>query len=200
VENLISKKWDEQMFVKEFLYKLPELLETLDEDELSRKMPKLELEEVYFDDVKEGSVSIMKVPITSKIVKLFAMISGDYNPIHIDEEYAKTLPPKLFGGRNIAHGILLNSFLSALITLSFGKGAVLLEWRDQKFKKPVRVGDTITVKLEVVRKYIQIVNEKERFFVELKGSVLTSSGEGEVEATSCSILVTLLRKSRKGNE
>ncbi|MEM3596755.1 MAG: MaoC/PaaZ C-terminal domain-containing protein [Candidatus Bathyarchaeia archaeon] len=182
---------------KEFIYKLPRTFEVLDEEELSRDIPKLDLEEVYFDEVKEGDLSIMKVPVTSKIVKLFAMISGDYNPLHVDEEFARTLPPKLFGGKNIAHGILLNSFLSALITLSFGKGVTLLEWKDQKFKRPVKVGDTITAKLEVVRKYTEVVKEKERLFLELKGSILTSSEEGEIEATSCLILVTLFKKSRK---
>jgi 3-hydroxybutyryl-CoA dehydratase len=181
---------------KEFVYKIPTIFEVLDEEEISRHMPKLEFDEVYFDEVKEGDTSFMKVPVTSKIVKLFAMISGDYNPLHVDEEFAKTLPPKLFGGKNIAHGILLNSFLSALITLSFGKGVTLLEWRDQRFKRPVRVGDVITAKLEVVRKYTEVVKEKERLFIELKGSILTSSEEGGIEATSCLILVTLFKKSR----
>ncbi|MEM3577475.1 MAG: MaoC/PaaZ C-terminal domain-containing protein [Candidatus Bathyarchaeia archaeon] len=185
------------MLKKEFVYKLPHVLEAFDEEQLSRDMPKPDLKEVYFDDVKEGDTSLMKVPVTPKIVKLFAMISGDYNPLHVDEEFAKALPPKLFGGKNIAHGILLNSFLSALITLSFGKGVTLLEWKDQKFKRPVKVGDIITAKLEVVRKYTEVVKEKERLFLELKGSILTSSEEGEIEATSCLILVTLFKKSRE---
>lgn len=183
-------------FQKEFLYKLPGILEALDEEELSRDIPKLEMKEVYFDEVKEGDTAIMKVNVSSKIVKLFAMISGDFNPLHVDTEFAKTLPPKLFGGKNIAHGILLNSFLSALITLSLGRGVTLLEWRDQKFKRPVKVGDAITVKLQVARKYTEVVKEKERLYLDLAGSVLTQSEEGEVEATSCSILVTLFKKSR----
>lgn len=184
------------MAPKEFLYKLPNILEALDEKELSQNIPKLEMKEVYFDEVKEGDTALMKVKVTSKIVKLFAMVSGDYNPLHVDEEFAKTLPPKLFGGKNIAHGILLNSLLSALITLSLGGGVTLLEWRNQKFKRAVKVGDTVIVKLEVAKKYTEVIKEKERLYLDLTGSVLVQSEEGEAEATSCSILVMLFKKSR----
>ena len=183
-------------FKEEFTYKLPKVLEALTEEELSRSIPKLEMKEIYFDEVKEGDATSMKVTVTSKIVKLFAMISGDFNPLHVDSEFAKTLSPKLFGGKNIAHGILLNSFLSALITLFLGKGVTLLEWRDQKFKKAVKIGDTIVAKLQVARKYVEVVNEKERLYLDLRGSILIQSEESEVEATSCSILVTLFQKSR----
>ncbi len=181
---------------KEFLYKLPKILEALDEEALSRNIPKLEMKEVYFDEVKEGDTTSMKVVVTSKMIKLFAMLSSDFNPLHVDSEFAKTLPPKLFGGKNIAHGILLNSFLSALVTLSLGKGVTLLEWRDQKFKKAVKIGDTIVARLQVARKYVEVVNERERLYLDLAGSILIQSEEGEVEATSCSILVTLFKKSR----
>lgn len=181
---------------KKFTYKLPNILEALDEEELSRNIPKLKIKEVYFDEVQEGDTTTMKVVVTPKIVKLFAMVSGDYNPLHVDEEFAKTLPPKLFGGKNIAHGILLNSFLSALVTLSMGRGATLLEWRNQKFKRAVKVGDTIVAKLEVARKYTEVVRGKERLYLDLTGSVLIQSEEGEIEATRCSILVTIYRKSR----
>lgn len=181
---------------KKFAYRLPNILEALDEEELSQNIPKLEMSEVYFDEVQERDTASMKVVVTSKIIKLFAMVSGDYNPLHVDADFARKIPPKLFGGKNIAHGILLNSFLSALVTLFMGRGVTLLEWRDQKFKKAVKVGDTIVAKLQVARKYTQVVREKERFYIDLTGLVVIQSKEREVEATRCSILVTLFKKSR----
>ncbi len=86
--------------------------------------------------------------ITETDVYLFAGISGDFNPLHVDEEYAKNTQ---FGTR-IAHGGLAASLLAPVLGMKLpGLGTVALE-TTTKFRKPVYFGDTITCKVEVVEK------------------------------------------------
>lgn len=76
----------------------------------------------------------------------FARISGDTNPVHLDEEYARTTR---FAGR-IAHGMLAVGFISATLgTRLPGPGAIYLS-QTLKFTAPVRAGDTITTTVEVI--------------------------------------------------
>ncbi|PLR76259.1 enoyl-CoA hydratase [Bacillus sp. V3-13] len=78
--------------------------------------------------------------ITETDFVLFAGISGDFNPIHIDREYAK----KTRFNQRIAHGLLTSSLLSQLLGMHLpGKGSVYME-QTIRFKAPVFIGDTIT--------------------------------------------------------
>jgi len=81
--------------------------------------------------------------ITEEGIELFAKISGDYNPLHVSEEYARKT---MFGGR-IAHGVMVVSFLSAAMA-KFPAVTVLLS-HSSKFKKPAKIGDTVTAVAEV---------------------------------------------------
>ena len=94
--------------------------------------------------------------ITEADIKLFAEVSGDFNPVHLSEEYARKT---LFDGR-IAHGVIALGLLSAAGTKL--PGTVILLSMSNRFKKPVRIGDTITATLEAtaVRKGIGIVSLK----------------------------------------
>lgn len=79
-------------------------------------------------------------------VKDFARLSGDFNPIHIDPEYAKTT---VFGQR-IVHGVLVSSLFSNLLAEKVpGKGSIYLG-QTYKFKKPVFFDQTVTAKVEVI--------------------------------------------------
>ena len=78
--------------------------------------------------------------ITQEQIERYAEASGDFNPIHIDEEFAATTP---FGGR-IAHGMLVLAFLSEMMTQAFQR-----EWLESgrlkvRFKAPVFPGDVVT--------------------------------------------------------
>ncbi|PLR86366.1 enoyl-CoA hydratase [Bacillus canaveralius] len=78
--------------------------------------------------------------ITETDFVLFAGLSGDFNPIHIDREYAK----KTRFNQRIAHGLLTSSLLSQLLGMHLpGKGSVYME-QTIRFKAPVFIGDTIT--------------------------------------------------------
>lgn len=84
--------------------------------------------------------------ITEEDIDLFAHVSTDKNPIHIDEKYAALTP---FGGR-VAHGIMVASMISAVLGNDLpGHGSIYLG-QTLKFLAPVRIGDTITVTVEVI--------------------------------------------------
>lgn len=94
--------------------------------------------------------------ITENDIKLFAEVSGDFNPVHMNEEFAK----KTFFGGRIAHGVLAIALLSAVGAKL--PGLVILLSMSNRFLKPVRIGDTITATGEVteVRKDKGIVTQK----------------------------------------
>lgn len=88
--------------------------------------------------------------VTEADIVGFAGISGDYNPVHTDEEFAKKLP---FGGR-IAHGMLTLAIISGLVfrTGLLDGTTIALLGMNCKFLRPVKAGDTITCEIEVVEK------------------------------------------------
>jgi 3-hydroxybutyryl-CoA dehydratase len=95
---------------------------------------------------------IKHITITEKLVKRYADLIGDRNPIHLDEKYAKTTIFK----KRIAHGMLVSSFISNIIANNFpGNGSIYLS-QDLKFLKPCYLGD----KLQYVVKQVDKVNSK----------------------------------------
>ncbi len=101
-----------------------------------------------YSDIKIGDSAELKRTISAEDIEKFAEVSGDYNPLHMDEEYAKQT---MFKGR-IAHGILSVAFISTVLASDLpGPGSIYLSQKSV-FKRPVRIGDTIKVKLEVIQK------------------------------------------------
>ncbi|MBA2074276.1 MaoC family dehydratase [Aeromonas veronii] len=97
------------------------------------------------EDIKIGMSESYSQTITDSDVKDFSGISGDKNPVHMDEVYAKE---SRFGKR-IAHGMLSSSFFSALFGTKLpGQGCVYVA-QSLKFRKPVYIGDTVTATVEV---------------------------------------------------
>jgi 3-hydroxybutyryl-CoA dehydratase len=93
-----------------------------------------------------GECASLSKTITETDVTLYAGITGDFNPVHIDAEYAKTTR---FGAR-IAHGMLTTGLISAVLGMKLpGPGAIYLG-QELKFLKPVYIGDTITARVEVL--------------------------------------------------
>jgi len=88
--------------------------------------------------------------ITRKILKedilTFAKLTGDYNPIHVNEEYAK----KSLFKENIAHGLLIGGLISAVLGMKLpGPGAIYLS-QTFNFKIPVKIGDEITATAQIL--------------------------------------------------
>lgn len=86
------------------------------------------------------------VKITDKMVRQFAEMSGDNNPIHLDDAYAATTRFK----KRIAHGMILGSLVSRLLNEKIGSGGIYLA-QTLKFKNPVYIDDEITFELEVTK-------------------------------------------------
>jgi 3-hydroxybutyryl-CoA dehydratase len=93
-----------------------------------------------FDDIAEGMSGEFTKVLSDEDVRTFAEVSGDVNPIHLDDTYAKTT---IFGGR-IAHGVLTASTISAALGTVFpGPGWIYIE-QNLKFKAPVSIGSKVT--------------------------------------------------------
>ena len=93
-----------------------------------------------------GQQADIKRSFSEQDVNDFARLSGDFNPIHVDPEFAKTT---IFGQR-IVHGVLVSSLFSNLLAEKVpGKGSIYLG-QNFKFKKPVFFDQVITAKVEVI--------------------------------------------------
>lgn len=100
----------------------------------------------FIEDLSVGMSASFSKTVTESDIVLFAAVSGDLNPVHINEDYAKTT---LFKGR-IAHGILGAAYISTVLgTRLPGPGAIYLS-QNLKFIAPVRPGDTITARATIV--------------------------------------------------
>lgn len=101
-----------------------------------------------YDEIALGQTAEYSKQISAEDIQLFAAVSGDVNPVHLDAAYAATTP---FGGC-IAHGMLSGAIISAAIAMQLpGPGTIYLG-QSLRFTLPVRPGDTLTVKLKVVGK------------------------------------------------
>ncbi|MCS5564254.1 MaoC/PaaZ C-terminal domain-containing protein [Marinobacter qingdaonensis] len=106
------------------------------------------LENITYDELNEGDTATFTRTLSEEELVLFAAVSGDVNPVHLDSEFAAD---SVFKER-IAHGMWSGSLISAaLATVMPGPGTVYLE-QSLNFKRPVKLDDTLTVTLSVLRK------------------------------------------------
>ncbi|TFG34792.1 MaoC family dehydratase [Candidatus Thorarchaeota archaeon] len=109
---------------------------------------------IKYADIKMGQSAEVIHTVSEEDIQVFGNLSGDYNPLHFDEDWAKTT---MFGGR-IAHGLLTASFISTAIGMHLpGPGTIYMS-QSMRFLGPVRIGDTIKARVEV----IMLNDEKER--------------------------------------
>lgn len=95
--------------------------------------------EYTINELEVGMSASMAKTVTEADVVLFAGVTGDFNPAHIDEEYAQA---SMFKGR-IAHGMLSAGFISATLAMKLpGPGCIYMS-QNMKFKAPVKIGDTV---------------------------------------------------------
>jgi 3-hydroxybutyryl-CoA dehydratase len=111
----------------------------------------------YFDELSVGQAAEMSRVVGAADIEAFAEVSGDNNPVHLDEAYAKTTT---FGER-IAHGMLSGAYISAVLGTKLpGPGAIYLS-QSMRFRRPVKIGDLViaraTVKtLDATRGYVTL--------------------------------------------
>ena len=101
-----------------------------------------------YSQINIGDKAFVEKTVSESDVYLFAGITGDLNPAHVNEEAMKNTK---FGGR-IAHGMLSAGFISAVLGMQLpGPGSIYLSQSIQ-FKAPVRIGDTVKAEVEVLEK------------------------------------------------
>lgn len=125
----------------------------------------------HFEEFVVGDRATFSKTITDADLLLFAAVSGDQYPLHVDETYAKTTR---FGAR-IAHGMLSASLLSATNGLLLGRPGGISLTQTLRFLKPVFVGDT----LEAITEVVEILPERRR--LRCRTTVTNQRGELVVE-------------------
>jgi 3-hydroxybutyryl-CoA dehydratase len=94
---------------------------------------------VYLEDIAPGMSRTAERTVTERDIQLFGEATGDMNPVHFDEEYARAT---LFRGR-VAHGLLSVGYISAVLGMELpGPGTIFVS-ANIAFKAPVRIGDTV---------------------------------------------------------
>lgn len=136
------------------------------------------LDNYTYDEISIGQTATYSKLVAERDILLFAAVSGDVNPVHMDAEFAAQTP---FAER-IAHGMLSGAIISAAVAMKLpGPGTIYLG-QSLSFRAPVLIDDTITVTLEVTEK------KGKRRFVTLdckahnQNGVLVVSGTADVMA------------------
>lgn len=100
---------------------------------------------VYLDELKPGMSASRENTVTEQHIQLFGEATGDMNPVHFDDDYARKT---IFRGR-VAHGALLVGFISGVIGTQLpGEGTIFVS-ASIEFKSPVRIGDTVITTVTV---------------------------------------------------
>lgn len=124
------------------------------------------VQDIKFADLKIGDKASMSKTVTEYDIYTFAGVTGDFNPVHIDAEYAKTTMFK----ERIAHGMLTAGFISAVIGTALPGANSIYMGQELSFKAPVKIGDTVTATVEV----IELIEGKNR--VILRTTVTNQNG------------------------
>jgi 3-hydroxybutyryl-CoA dehydratase len=100
------------------------------------------------DEMQIGDTAEFTKTVTETDVYLYAGVTGDLNPAHINETFAKTTP---FKGR-IVHGMLSAGLISAVFGVNLPGAGTIYVSQNLEFKRPVRIADTITARVEIIEK------------------------------------------------
>ena len=111
------------------------------------------IQDVKFADIQVGDKASMSKTVTEYDVYTFAGLTGDFNPVHVNAEFAKT---SMFKER-IAHGMLSAGFISAVLGTTLPGANTIYMGQELAFKAPVKIGDTVTATVEVIEK-IEVKN------------------------------------------
>jgi 3-hydroxybutyryl-CoA dehydratase len=100
---------------------------------------------VFLEELEIGQTAELERTVADADIQAFAQVTGDDNPLHLDEAYAASTP---FKGR-IAHGMLSAGYISAVLGTQLpGPGAIYVS-QSLSFRRPVRIGDQVTAEVKV---------------------------------------------------
>lgn len=128
------------------------------------------------DRLQVGDAAEFAKTVSETDIYLYAGITGDFNPAHVNEAYAKNT----FFKTRIAHGMLTAGFISAIIANQLpGPGTIYLK-QDLSFLAPVRIGDTITARVEIMELNTEKNRVRLKTTCENQDSVIVLEGFGLV--------------------
>ena len=149
----------------------------------ARDEPHSEIHNITFDELRVGQQASVSRTLTPDDIKAFALVSGDVNPVHVDPAYAAGTR---FHGV-IAHGMWAGALISSVIGNQFpGPGSLYLK-QTLEFRLPVRLGDTLTVTLEVLEKTERTRDVRLHCRVVNQGGAVVVAGEALVRAPNTRI-------------
>jgi acyl dehydratase len=138
----------------------------------------------WYDEVKVGERFASSLTVTETHLVLAAGMFGDFNPLHVDEEFSKK---SMFGGR-ILHGPFSSALVSAPVGNYFAGTAIAYLEHTCRFKAPVRAGDTLTTRWTVTEKrdkpkhdggifvlHGEATNQRNELAVECEGKILVAN-------------------------
>lgn len=147
-----------------------------------------ELHGYYIEDLKPGMTAVYAKTVTEADIALFAGVSGDTNPVHLNEEFAASTMFK----ERIAHGMLSASFISTVFgTRLPGPGCIYLS-QTLNFKAPVMIGDTVVARITLR----EVDKDKKRILVDTVCSV----GEKVVLDGEAKLMVASRARLQASNE
>lgn len=120
-----------------------------------------------FEDIKLGLSEYFTSAVTEKQMKMFAELSGDFNPMHIDSAYAKDRGYK----DRVAYGMMVSSLYSTLVGMYLPGEKCLLNRCDVNYRKPVYIGDRLTVSGEIIDKRLGTRR------IRIKGKMINQEGD-----------------------
>jgi len=125
---------------------------------------------IPYDELQIGQSASYQKSVGERDIQLFAAMSGDCNPLHLDEDFAKTTMFK----QRIAHGMFSGALISAAVACELPGPGTVYVGQTMSFLKPVKLGDCLTVRLEVLEKLpkfrvkiaTQVLNQHEELVVD----------------------------------
>src|SRR5690606_24028433 len=138
-----------------------------------------------YSDLEVGQTASFEKSVEERDIQLFAAMSGDRNPVHLDAEYAAATPFK----ERIAHGMFSGALISAAIACELpGPGTIYLG-QSLRFSRPVKLGDQLRVELEILEKLpkfrvriaTRVFNQNDEQVVDGEAEVLAPRKQETVE-------------------
>ncbi len=106
------------------------------------------MKELVFAEIQVGDAASFSKTVTESDIDAFAGLTGDFNPVHVDAEYAKE---SMFKER-VAHGMLVSGYISAVLGTQLPGPNAIYMGQTLQFKLPVMIGDTVTAEVTVTEK------------------------------------------------
>ena len=138
-----------------------------------------------YEALEVGQTASYSKTVDERDIQLFAAVSGDRNPVHLDAEYAATTMFK----ESIAHGMFSGALISAAVACELpGPGTIYLG-QTMRFTLPVKLGDTLTVRLEILEKLpkfrvrvaTRVFNQRDELVVDGEAEILAPRKQQTVE-------------------